>query len=151
MVNKKMEGKGRSSLMLLFQKCSSFSSRYICKQDLMRRCHLDWNCQILPLVDTKWVDGAEILRLQPTTAAYVSPSLHQQSLPRAFWRGWVQPVSFPWMGSLGSASQLQTSVLFPCPALVQHFAQCLPCYLGAAAGVGLQLPELPRALGEAGC
>lgn len=113
-----MEGKG-SSLMFLFQKYSDFSSsacRYIFKQDLMRRCHLNWNCLVLPCVDTKGDDGAEIFRLQPTTAAYVSPSLHQQSLPRAFWGGWVLPAafSFPWVGSLESASQLQASVLFSC-------------------------------------
>lgn len=148
-----MEGEAGSSFMLLFQKYFNFSSstcRYLFKQDLMRRCHVNWNCLILPCVDTKGDDGAEIFRLQPTTAAFVPPSLHQQPLPGAFWGEGVLPAAcfLPMDGELGISS---TKVLFTCCShrIGADFAQCLSPYLCATAGVGLKHPELPPNLGRA--
>lgn len=133
--------------MLLFQKYSNFSSsvcRYIFKQDLMRRCHLNRNCLILPCVDTK---GAEIFRLQPTTAAYASPCLElfgedgasSSLFPSHRWGAWNQP---------HSSRPLCFSLFTLCchTESVQHFAQCLPCGPVLLLGVGLEHPELPSAL-----
>lgn len=144
-----MEGKGRSSLILLFQQCSNFSSRacrYIFKLDLMRRCHLNRNCLILPCVDTKGEDGAKILKLQPNTVACVflpgvfgEDGCFQQPVSHHGWGAWNQPHSSrPLCFSLSASTEL-----------VQHFAPCLACYPVLLLEVGLEHPELPCALGKA--
>lgn len=63
---------------------------------------------------------------------------------------WMFPVSSPRMGSLESASQLVLCFsLAATIELVQCCAQCLACYLCAAAQDGLEHPELPSTLGKA--
>lgn len=123
MVNKKMEGNGRSSLMLLFQRCSSFSSRCICKQDLMRRCHLDWNCQILPPCWQKrswWSWDIQIAAYHSSICvSHPPPALPAQSF----------------LGRMGASSlfpphgwELGISLTAPdlCFSLAQHWCSTLP-------------------------